>query len=278
MILKKISLLTAGALTAVVMATAMPTTASAVSVKVTVTNLSGQGGLALTPLYAAFHDSSFDPFDAGDEASEGIERLAELGDPSQIRNIRLETQPESVGGVIAAAGNGVPPIEPGETASAVFQLNPDDHSLFTFLSMILPSNDTFIGNDDAIRIFDESGNFLGDQTIDVTGNYIYDAGTEVNDASATGGAAPFPGAPGGADENGVITAGQSLADFAGLTLFGQVLDADQIDFLSDPANFQLARIEITAVPLPPAVVLFGAALAGLGWLGRRRKSATSPKT
>ncbi|MEP3248144.1 MAG: spondin domain-containing protein [Sneathiella sp.] len=274
MLKKKISILAASALTALTLTAAIPSAAHAVSVKVTVTNLAGTGGFALTPLYTAFHNSSFDAFNEGDKASAGIEQLAELGDPSDVRDIRVETQPSSVGGVIAAAGNGVPPIEPGESASAVFQLNAQDHSLFTFLSMILPSNDTFIGSDDAIQIFDAGGNFLGDQTINVTGADIYDAGTEINDASASGGAAPFPGAPGGADENGVITAGQSLADFAGLTLFGQVLDANQIDFLSDPENFQVARIQITAVPLPPAVALFGAALFGLGWLSRRRKANT----
>ncbi|MEP3248170.1 MAG: hypothetical protein ABJN40_20930 [Sneathiella sp.] len=34
-------------------------------------------------------------------------------------------------------------------------------------------------------------------------------------------------------------------------------------------DFYIAKI--SAVPLPPAVLLFGAALAGLGWLGRRRR-------
>ncbi len=33
------------------------------------------------------------------------------------------------------------------------------------------------------------------------------------------------------------------------------------------------RISVTAIPLPPAVLLFGGALIGLGWLTRRRKLA-----
>jgi len=32
-------------------------------------------------------------------------------------------------------------------------------------------------------------------------------------------------------------------------------------------------VRLTAVPLPPAIALFGAALAGLGFLGRRRRNA-----
>jgi len=33
-------------------------------------------------------------------------------------------------------------------------------------------------------------------------------------------------------------------------------------------------VRISAVPLPTSVVMFGAALVGLGWLGRRRRKAT----
>lgn len=41
----------------------------------------------------------------------------------------------------------------------------------------------------------------------------------------------------------------------------------------DTLGGYLDNVRISAVPLPPAVMLFGAALAGLGWLGRRRKSS-----
>jgi len=37
--------------------------ASAVSLKISVTNNSGMGGLTLTPLYTAFHDGTFDTFE-----------------------------------------------------------------------------------------------------------------------------------------------------------------------------------------------------------------------
>ena len=41
------------------------------------------------------------------------------------------------------------------------------------------------------------------------------------------------------------------------------------------ADFKLASVEYTvsAVPLPPAVLMFGAALLGLGWVKRRKQAA-----
>ncbi|MCG8492780.1 MAG: VPLPA-CTERM sorting domain-containing protein, partial [Sneathiellales bacterium] len=46
------------------------------------------------------------------------------------------------------------------------------------------------------------------------------------------------------------------------------------DGKDDTLGGYLDEVRISAVPLPPAVLLFGAALAGLGWLGRRRKASS----
>jgi hypothetical protein len=35
-------------------------------------------------------------------------------------------------------------------------------------------------------------------------------------------------------------------------------------------------INVATTPIPPALLLFGSALAGLGFLGRRRRAAASP--
>jgi len=97
----------------------MAAPASAVQLRVTVTNLSPENGVTITPLWGAFHDGSFDLF--------------------------------------------------------AFQY-------FSYASMILPSNDQFIGNGNpfAFTLFDAAGNYLGDQTIGVFGTDAYDAGTEQN--------------------------------------------------------------------------------------------------
>jgi len=161
--------------------------ASAVSLKISITNNSGMGGLTLTPLYTAFHDGTFDTFDTGAAASAGIEALAEDGNFMPIRDARMMSHPSSQGAVITAPQGfaGAPLIEPGETGSVTVNVD-SANRFFSYLSMILPSNDQFIGNGDAMahQIFDAAGNFLGNQTINVSGLNAYDAGTEVNNGLA----------------------------------------------------------------------------------------------
>jgi len=272
--IRKLSLVIVGAVFSAMAAT-VP--ASATSVRVTVTNPNGPGGLSLTPLYFGFHNGSVDLFDSGSAASNGIEQIAETGNFAPLRGERLAQQANSVGDAALGLSIGAPgPIEPGETASFVINLDSVANRFMFFAAMVLPSNDTFVGVDDPMQfsLFDAGGNFLGPQTIDITGAFAYDAGTEINDASVTGGAAFVQGvdiAQGGT-ENGVISGASSLSDFLGLTLANGTLLNGDIDFLSDPDNFVFARIEISAVPLPPALILMGAGLASLGVFGRRRRS------
>jgi hypothetical protein len=251
-------------------------TAQADMIKVTVTNNAEVNGLTFTPLYSAFHNASFDAFDVGATASEGVEALAELGDASVLASERLAVDANSVGGVIFPTG-GMRPLFPGEMGYQTFDISdPSNNMFFTFLSMILPSNDTFFGNDDALQIFDASGAFLGNQTINITGADLWDAGTEALNISS----APFvPGVAtdSPADTNNLIRAAESLDAFAGLMLGnGQTLDANLIDFLTDPSSFNVATITIEQVevsaPATASVLLLG--LLGLG-ASRRKRNVTS---
>lgn len=264
---------------AAVAATAFAAAAEAATLRFTITNTASTNGFAITPVYAAVHDGTFDAFTEGQAASQGIETIAELGDVSDLPAERLAVDPDSVAGVVF--GPTIPPLLAGETGSVDITIaDPAMQRFFTFLSMIVPSNDTFIGNDNplAYMLFDAAGQFLGPQTINVTGTQIYDAGTEVNDPLAGPAFVNGQDAMLGAEQGGVVTRGLfGLETFAGLqTAAGFTLDGALIDFLSDPAAFSVARIDIDLVgdvapiPLPAGAWMMLSAL-GLGGLVARRR-------
>lgn len=255
--------------------------AGATTLEITITNTARTGGFAFTPVYSAFHDGSFDAFDAGGVASAGVEAIAETGNTAGLPSERLAEAPDSVATVIAAAESGPPTVDPGETTRATIDVDGTVNRYFTFLSMLVPSNDTFFGNDDplAYSLFDAGGRFLGDRVIDVTAELLWDAGTEVNDL--LGGPAFVVGqdATAGAEENGVIHAAESFAGFAGAETPLGVLNGDLIDFGSNRSAFSVATITIREVSAPvplPASGLLGLggllSLGGLGLFRKRRKA------
>lgn len=251
--------------------------ASAATLSITVSNTSPN--LTFTPLWAAFHNGSFDSFDAGAAASAGVQRIAELGDPSLVRDELLAAQPDATSTVIGAGA--IPPVQPGETATVQLEVDPFTQRFFSFLSMILPSNDTFIGSDDpmAFALFDASGAFLGPRMISFGVDDIYDAGTEVLDPTA----APFVvGGNGLANtpEGGVVHGAESLSAFNGLTLAdGSIFTFEGNNYLTNPDGFVLGQISISlvppsVVPLPASAPLILGAVGLLGALKlRRRKTA-----
>ncbi len=255
--------------------------AQATTLQITVTNNQAAGGLSITPLYTAFHDGNFDAFDLNGTATPGIELLAETGMPPLVAAERRAIDPDSQAIPGLASPSGPPPIQPGEQVSGLIDISTPGPLFFTFLSMLLPSNDHFIGNDNplAYQIFDADGNFTGDRTISVTGAQIYDAGTEANGVE---GAAFIQGedinvSPAG---EGIIQQGIPLSEelfAAGVFLgTGDSLDPALIDFVSDPAAFDLLTIEISRVapvPLPASAPLLLGALGYLGWRHRRKRAS-----
>ncbi|MEO0381696.1 MAG: spondin domain-containing protein, partial [Pseudomonadota bacterium] len=109
--------------------------AHASSLRITVENNQGAGGLSITPLYLGFHNGSFDAFDVGGTASTGVELIAETGIASTpgtagtpiegttgVAQERLAADPNSFGAVIASQ-SGPPPIQPGESESILVDID-----------------------------------------------------------------------------------------------------------------------------------------------------------
>ena len=176
-------------------------------IEIRVTNLAVADGSLLTPVVVATQNGIYDQFDVGSAASESIERLAEDGTTGP--RIAAALGSGGVGEAQATAGG---PLAPGESRVLTFFADPSDPltQYLSYASMVIPSNDAFIGNDDPMQLdlFDENGSLIrrvGEDAYIVTGDDVYDAGTEVNDEIPENTAALAQAAPNtGVTENGLI--------------------------------------------------------------------------
>jgi len=247
--------------------------ASATQISVTVENLTPAGGLYFTPVWVGFHDGSFDSFDAGAAASGSVEALAEGGNTAGLQGDFTGVVGGRDGVVLAPEGfPGAPVFDPTDSASLSLDLDPMSNRYFSFASMIIPSNDAFIGNDDpmAYEIFDVTGVFTGPLDILILGDQIWDAGTEVNDGLG----APFLANVVGdsSDETDVIRVhpGFPYAPISGgETVAGTIIDGVDGEF--SVAGYQVARISINQIPEPQVMAMFGLGLGLMTVVGRRRK-------
>lgn len=176
-------------------------------IEITLTNLSPDQGTLLTPIVVATQNGVYDQFDVGSAASENLERLAEDGTVGP--RIAAALASGGVGEAQATIGG---PLAPGDTRTLTFFADPSDPltQFLSYASMVIPSNDAFIGNDDPTQLdlFDEDGGLIrrvGANAFIVTGNDVLDAGTEVNDEIPENTAALAQAAPNtGVTEGGVI--------------------------------------------------------------------------
>ena len=182
-------------------------------------------------------------------------------------------EPNSQGGFITGPGG---PILDGESGTLTIDVaQPTVNRFATFLSMFVPSNDTFFGNENplAYEIFDVGGDVI-EQTIQITGRSIWDAGTEVNQlfgAAFTGQNILL-----GDTEGGNITRLLDIDDGLG----GDGFDALEALFGvtgagSITADTVLFTIDIAAtpavIPLPAGGTLLLAGIGAFGLVARRRR-------
>ena len=243
----------------------VPSGTSGEEVRIEIQNMQSAGGFYFTPLWTGFHDGTFDLFDPGGFASSSLEALAELGDTSGVSADFGLAQPAGFDATILGDSVGPPPFDPQEMIAQVFSITDTaTNRYFSFAAMVIPSNDAFFGNGDAmgIELFNSAGLFNGPLTFDITAGQIWDAGTEVNDIN--GGAAFSANGGVSASENNPI----SLIDLADLNAFlGSQTAAGTTISNSLSSNDVVARISISVVPEPGALGL----LTFIGLIGIVRR-------
>ncbi|MFK7820978.1 MAG: spondin domain-containing protein [Planctomycetaceae bacterium] len=217
------------------------------NVLITVENLSPDGGLLQTPFWVGFHDGSFDIGDAGEAAGGGLEEIAEGGDTSVLSE-RFADESDGVDATIVAPEGfeGAPVFDVGETVSFEIDVdNPEENQYFSFATMVIPSNDAFLANlnSEAYRVFRNSGQMVRPFSIELYGDDVYDAGTEVN--NPFGGAAFSTEGGDSVDENGVIHRPEMGLD--GFIGTGTPVGDIESTFI---AQTPLARITISAADDP----------------------------
>jgi hypothetical protein len=175
---------------------------------VKIINMAPVNGTCMTPVWVGIHDGTFDSYDADSAASAELERLAEDGTTDPI----IEAFAKLTGGVWDDVAGKVPICTTSAPAivNFEFEIKPSEGPYyFSYISMVLPSNDAFVANGDPMKhmIFDADGNFK-ELNFEIMGSEVNDAGTEKNDELPENTA--FFGPSGEKDsgevEGGVVTA------------------------------------------------------------------------
>lgn len=247
--------------TIVLAAGAAIASAQQVQLQVTVENLAPANSVTFAPLRVGFNAGTFDAFNNGEAATAPIISVAEGGSGVDWFPAFAAVEPDATLGSVLP--NPAGPLVPGATGTAVFTIDPAINRFFTFASMVVPSNDYFIGNDSPTQyqLLDASGNLLIN-SITQFGRDVWDAGSEADDPAN----AAFL-QDGNNDlrtpQNGVVS-----FDFAGLDIFNGLTTAAGYTFDRQfGADDAIYRISFAIVPAPSA----GLAFAGAGVLAVRRR-------
>ncbi len=123
-----------------------------------------------SPLTGAVHNEQVVIWQRGQNATDGIEDMAETGGTGQLLP-EIQFAIDQGYALSSIEGGGIP-LSPGAT-SVDFLVN-RDYSLVTLVSMLAPSPDWFIGIN-SLSLFDANGNFVDSLTVELN---LYDSGTD----------------------------------------------------------------------------------------------------
>jgi hypothetical protein len=236
--------------------------AQPVQLRVTVSNLSPTNSLSFAPLRVGFNNGTYDSFNNGMAAGAAITSIAEGGSGNDWFPAFAAADPTATLGTVVGMPAG--PLLPGATASTDFMVDPAVNRFFTFGSMVVPSNDHFIGNDNPSQymLFNAAGQ-LNLTTISQFGRDIWDNGSETEDpanAAFLVGGVNAQRTP----QNGIVN-----FNFDRLDAFNGLVTAAGYTFNRQiGANTEVYRISFQVIPAPSAAALLG--LGGLVTIRRRR--------
>jgi hypothetical protein len=244
----------------------------AVQVRVTVENLAPTNSISLAPFRFGFGNGTFDAFNAGsagfllgnpDIATAPIVTVAEGGSGSTWFPAFQAAEPGANTGSVTGPGG---PFLPGQVGSTIIEVN-SANRFFTFGTMVVPSNDHFLGNDDPMEyeVLDSNGNLILSSIVQAA-DEVWDAGSETenpaNAAFLVGGVNAQR-----ENENDVVRFNFSdLSAFNGLTTApGYIFDSSLISVTSP-----VLRVSFEVIPEPASLALLGGAFAALGGARGRR--------
>lgn len=252
-------------LVAMLAITTLLSTAATAQTRILV-ELNGTAPTAFAPVGAVFHDGSFNNFSIGDNVSgTGLETLAEVGSPAGY----LANAPST-----ANTGTNGGPTPPGQSSSFFVDVD-STNTNFSFASMVLFSNDWFVGNQNSIDITSLLDGTSSSVIFDLTN--VYDAGTEAEDYYGAAGTGLF----GFTTDQ---TSGFDITDGA-VTLVDRSTNP-YLNFTNnnnvelngfDPASLEgftaenLGNITLTVVAVPEPSTASLLALAGIATFVRRRR-------